>query len=217
MAQQVPLDDLFPFIQPAITSCPNGVVRSAILRAAIQFCKDSLAWSEWQDMIPVSNTIHTFEIDLPAKDCHLVAVREIWASNRELTPKNMAEIARMMPDWQTSQGDPQYYNQPSATEVRLFPIPVNQQVGTMVTIRAAFAPTVAATTLHPDLVNLYFEAITHGATYLLMSMPKQPWTDIQLADFHRNAFLTEIDKTKIEMLKDRTVSSNKVTPRKFGG
>lgn len=213
---QISLDELFPHILPTVGACPNAVARSMLLRAAIKFCKESLIWSVLGDALPIVDAVSTYEIDRPTTKSSLVLVRDVWASNRELTPKNMVEIAQLIPDWQTSQGSPQYYNQPSLTEIRVFPIPVDTVTGTVLTVRAAFAPTIDATAIDADLVTQYFEAITHGALGMLMVMPGQPWSNADLGAWHQAEFQAEIDKAKIEVMKDRTVSSNTVKPRRFG-
>lgn len=211
-----PLDSLFVYIQPEVTSCPNGLVRSAILRAAIEFCDITLANRVTDEGIPIINGIAANEIDTPNREVRLIEVLNIWAANRELIPKSMAQIVQLLPDWQTSQGDPVYYNQPSRKEFRVYPIPVNQTKTTL-TIRSAFAPLPTATHLDDDLVMLYAEAISAKAKAILMLPAGNPWTNPQLATFYANEFLAQCDKAKIEMLHDRTQGSLNVSPRRFGG
>lgn len=214
---QLSLDALFPHVMPSVGSaCPNPLARSMLLRAAIRFCKESLVWSVLGDALPIVDTVSTYEIDRPTGKAALVIVRDVWAAGQELTPKSMAEIAQLLPSWQTSQGSPAFYNQPSMTEIRVFPIPVSTPAGTVVTVRAAFAPTIDATMIDADLVNRYFEPLVHGALSLLMAMPNQPWSNPSLAAYHEGEIMTAIDKARIEMLKDRTVSSSRVKPVRFG-
>lgn len=282
------LDALFSYVQPEVPSCPVGLVRNAIRRAAIEFCEETLAYDVTTALIPLVNTVtvaanvftwggpaavplvgtrlsfpvsadsalvvgthyfvvnvvgsafqlsltlggaaitgitdnavafnavvDSFVIALPSAHDRLVMPRNIWASNRELVPKSMAQIALLLPDWQTSQGDPAYYNMPTSTSVRLFPLPVNQQVSSTLTIRAAFAPTITATQLGDDLINIYAEAVTMKAKSILMLMAKQPWSDPQMGAVYREDFMVKCDEAKIEMLHDRTQGSLRVSPRSF--
>lgn len=208
------IDSLFAYIQPEVPSCPVSMVRNAIKRAAIEFCEATLAHRVTEEGIPIVNGIAVIEIDTPSSEVRPIEVLNVWASNRELIPKNMTQITELIPDWQTSQGDPAYYNQPSRNEIRVYPIPADQ-IGATLTIRAAFAPLMTATKLDDDLAILYAEAISAKAKAILMLPPGNPWSSPQLAAFYANDFLARCDTAKIEMLHDRTQGSLRVSPRSF--
>lgn len=209
------IDSFFPYIQPDITSCPNGLVRNALVMSAIEFCKGSLAWNELQDPIVLVDSVNRYDIDIP-NGAQLVGLINLWGPSRELTPKTLNEITQVLPNWQTAQGNtPIVYTQPSPTEVMVFPIPINS-LGASLTPRAAYAPLPTASTLPDILLSRYVDAVAAGAKARLMRMSKQPWSDpASAAAFHQD-FLTEIDKARIEVLHEFVQGSLSVVPRKFG-
>lgn len=209
------LDTLFPLIQPELPSCPNTLMRSALLRATIAFCKESEAWLVINDAIPVVNNRHTFEIDIPNQYSRLLMIKNIWAEGRELSPKTMNEIGILIPDWRSSKGSPCYYNQPTPTEVRVFPIPTDQLKASVV-IRAAYVPLLGSLTIDDTLAELHYEPICMKAKAILMVMINQPWSNPAQSPVYAKDFKTECETSRIEAMHDRTQGSLTVTPRAFG-
>lgn len=209
------LDTLLPYIKPELPSCPNAMARNALLRAAIQFCEDSQAYIATMDPVTLIDGQHTYEVETPSSQSRLIEILNIFLPSGEMTPQTMGELSQRMPDWQTQNGDPVFYNMPNTKEVRVYPIPSSMN-GKQMTIRAAYAPIRTASYIDDDLVNLDFDTIAAGAKWLLMLMPGKPWSNPTLGEYYKGQFLTGIDKAKINAMHDGTRGSLRVQPRAFG-
>lgn len=210
------INELLPFIMPELSGCPAALARSALLRAAIQFCEDSQGYIATLDPMALVGGTHTYEVETPSSQSRLLIIKEISFGATEVLPKTMGQLAGVMPNWRTATGNaPVFYSRPSSTEIRLHPAPNSDATGD-VQIRAAFAPIRTADYLDDDLVNLSFEAIGAGAKWILMLMPGKPWSNPQLAEYYHSQFLAEIDKARIDAEHDFTQGSIYVQPRSFG-
>ena len=59
------VDDLLRYVLPDAPACPDVTAKIAVVNAAIEFCRETLAWDEIQEPTPVLDKIHTFDIDAP--------------------------------------------------------------------------------------------------------------------------------------------------------
>lgn len=209
------IDVILPHVLPDVSGCPAATARLAIIEAAIELCTKSGAWTEILDLVYTNNGTHSYELDLP-KDSRALLITDVWAGSRLLAPKTMAELSRVLPDWQTAQGDPSYYNQQNWEELRVYPTP-NNPASQALTVRAQLAPKRGATTFPDSLVDRRLQGIAAGALARLMLKPGQSWSNPQLAAFHQNVFLTDCGNARVEQFHERVQGSVRVTPRRFGG
>ncbi|WP_017879730.1 phage adaptor protein [Janthinobacterium sp. CG3] len=185
------------------------------MEAAIEFCTYSGAWSETLDFVYMSNGTHSYDLELP-KGSRALVISNVWTKSGSLVSKTMHEIAGLIPDWQTAQGQPVYYNQQNWDELRVYPTPNGTDLGTL-TVRTSLAPTRAATTLPNFLVDRYLQTIAAGALYRLLIVPAQGWSNPQLAAYFKTEFNAGCAAAKVEIFHDRVAGSARVTPRRFGG
>ncbi|MET3134957.1 hypothetical protein AAKU55_005260 [Oxalobacteraceae bacterium GrIS 1.11] len=210
------IDIFIPHILPSVLACPDFSIRSAIIEAAIEFCGDAGAWTETLDPIHMSAGTHSYELDVP-KDARALVVKNVWARNGALVAKTMDDIAALMPDWQSAQGTPAYYNQQDWDELRVYPTPGDGDAGGTLSVRASLAPTRGASTLPNFLVERHFQTIVAGALARLMLVPGQGWSNPQLAAYFKNEFRLACANAKVELFHDRVACNLRVAPRRFGG
>lgn len=208
------IDVFIPNILPSVIGCPDFSMRSAVIESAIELCTKASAWTETMDLVLLRQGSHSYEIDLP-KDARVLLVKNVWASKGELTSKTMTEIAGLIPDWQTAQGEPRYFNQLNWEEFRVYPIPNSSNAA--LTVRASLAPLRTSTTLPTSFVDRYFQGIVAGAIARLAIVPGQAWSNPQLAAYYKTEFNTACGEAKVEIFHDRVAGSMRVTPRRFGG
>jgi hypothetical protein len=209
-------DEFHPYIRVDALDCPDPVINSAVISASIEFCRDTLSWTEMQDYLPLVNGVADYEIDAPANS-RVIQVMDIWLNSSRIEPVTLKDLQRLMPNWSVATASaPSYFT--SAVErgaIRLFPRPMNVD-GQRLTARIALVPTAKATTL-PDFLGLhYFEVIASGAKARLMMMPSTSWFNAALAMTHRQLFADGVVSARIAELHDRTPSTVSVPYRKFG-
>lgn len=199
--------DLTQYIAGDVPGCPESTIRRALLAAAIEFCRETLAWDEIQDPITLGTNTPTYDIESPS-GARVVAIKQLSGPFGDLRPKTMAEIAQLLPDWQTAKsGLPAYYNSAvDLASIRVFPTPY-QPNGAQLTPRVAYAPTLAATTLPDTFVEERLDALLDGARARLMVQPQKAWSNPQLAGYHKDLFEAAKVDTRIELLHDRTPGS----------
>ena len=211
------IDDFHPLVLVDVLGCPAPLIDQALVLAAQEFCRNSLAWTESQDPVVLVDGVQDYELDTPAQSFAL-AVRDVWMAGRRLRPVTMAELQLSMPGWAagTSSAPTCYNASVERGSIRVFPIPAAANSQTMV-IRTAFAPALTATTLPDFLGTHHAEVLASGAKARLMMMPPdKPWSNPQLGMYHRQLFDNGIVDAKISELHDRVPGPLTVAPRRFG-
>jgi hypothetical protein len=198
-----------------VEGCPEITARRHLIQAAIHFCRITQAWMEVLDPAPIADKVATYELDLPT-GTRLVMVREVWGPHYALTPKSLPEVVRIIPAWQTQEGEPQFYNMLTWNELRIYPIPVNPPDGFALTVRAAVAPADTATDIPAAIAQRYRDAILARAKMTLMSMPNKAWTNVDQATINAVIYQSECDQASIARLTDGVASGGTAYPVRFG-
>lgn len=209
------VSDIVPFVAAEVPGCPEVLIKQSIVQTAIEFCTETMAWQEIQDPITIIDNVNEYDIDVPA-GARIVTVKDIWASNRKLRPVTMEQLFERIPNWQDARGsEPTYYNASADWKtIRIYPIPTESR-GAKLTMRAAYAPILTATTLPDEIVTKHLDGLTGGAKSRLMLMPGRSWTNAQMAGVYRIQFNDQMLKAKIDILHDRVQGSVSVRPHPF--
>ena len=210
------LDSFFPYILPEVPGCPDPTLRLQTALAAIEFCRETKAWSAIQDPIPLVDNQKEYVIPV-VTDSYVHDVRDVWLGNRRLTPRSMRAIQEEMPQWATAtSNEPIYYNQAATRgSLSVFPTPVNTN-GTSIVVRAVYVPTATAATLPAFLLERHLNIISAGVKAALMMMPAMPWSNPQMGVYYKSIFDDGVIKVRIEEAHDRVSGSVAVVPRRFG-
>lgn len=204
-----------PFVATEVIGCPDPTINQALLLTAIEFCRETKAWTEAQDPLPLVDGVSEYEMDTPI-GALVQTVRDVWIGSRRLQPVAMVELQSVMPDWRTAQGsEPSHYNLAGELPLlKVYPTPASPSQSMVV--RASYVPKMAATTLPDFLGNRHLEAIASGAKSRLLAMPGVAWANPELAMYHRAHFDKAILSTRIEEAHDRVPGTIRVQPRSFG-
>lgn len=210
------IQDLFTYILSEIPGCPDSQVIQAIRASAIELCVETHCWSDVLDPIPLQDGVSEYDVDAP-NGARVVTVREVWTANQQLQPVDMIALQERVPNWQSATSSiPTYYNTTSEPSVlRVYPIP-NSDAAAYLTIRAAFAPTLAATTLPDSMLNKYLETVVAGALSRLMFAPSKSWSNPQLAAYYSGEFSKGVVRAKTDTIHEKTQGSLTVKPIRFG-
>lgn len=209
------LSAFYPYVLPEVQGCPDPMLAQAVRSAVFEFCRETLAWTELQDAVPLVDGVADYELNVPS-GAFALTVRDVWVGARRLTPVTLRALGQAMPDWQTARGsEPSHYN--SAAErgvIRVFPMPLYATAA--LTMRVAYAPTATATTAPDFLGQRHMEAMAAGAKARLLLIPGMSWSNPALGAHYRTVFEGEIFQARIEEAYDRTPGSLSIRPRSFG-
>jgi hypothetical protein len=207
--------DLVPFVLPEVPGCPDALIKQNIVLSAIEFCTETLAWQEIQDSLIMIDGQPELDVEVPT-DARIVVIKDIWASSRKLSPVTMNQLFEKIPNWQDATGsEPSYYN--ASTDwrtIRVFPMPMGANRAKL-RMRAAYAPTLTATTLPDEITTKYLDGIVGGAKARLMAMHGKTWSNVQGAGIYRQQFNDSTVKARIDDLHDRVQGSLSVRPVSF--
>lgn len=210
------IEALLRYLLPDVPGVPDVTANQALLLSTIEFCVLTHAWDEIQDPVNLSDDENEYDIDVP-QGARVVAIKNIWTTAGELTPVTMSRLQQLLPSWQIATGPvPSYYNAPDDLgSFRVYPIPTDAG-GLGITLRAAYAPSLSATSVPDSVVNRYLETILCGAKHRLMATPGKGWSNAPLAVYHQQRFDDGVNRAKIDILHDKTQGSLKVKPVRFG-
>lgn len=210
------IEDFFPYVIPEVTGCPDPLAKMHIISAAAEFCRETLAWTDAQDPIPLVDGVSEYEIECPSQS-YALTVRDVTIGGVRLVPITMGQLPSVLPNWQTAQGnEPRYYNA-SGTRgyIQVYPIPA-ATTGQSMTVRAAFVPSSGASTLPDFLGQRHMEVIASGAKARLLAMLGVAWANPVAGAFHKQLFDAGVLDARIAEMHDRVPGSLQVTPRAFG-
>lgn len=210
------IDALLPQLLVELPGCPESLVASALVRACIEFCRNSEAWELTLDPITLVEGEHTYDLGSPA-GAQLVTIKNVWVGANALRPVTQADLQRVLPDWQSALGnEPAFYmGTPDWLSVRVYPIP-SSPVDTPMVVRAVFAPWLSARSLPDAIATRYFETLCAGAKATLMLVPQRAWSNPQLAVVYATQFAEGITNARNEALHNRAQGTVSVQPRRFG-
>lgn len=206
------LADFYPLILPECMGAPLPAVDSAIVRAAIRFCEQSLVWDVELDPIRPGSGVADYDLDLP-RDSALVNLTEVKLDGTPLRP--IASLASY-----ASSGDgsaPIGYMQPTMTEIRLVPTPPAGYGDHRLTVRAALKPDRNPNSIDDSLFNEWADGIAAGARSTLKRQPGKAWTDLQGATIDASEFATEVLQARSRALHGHVRGSLSIRPVTLGG
>lgn len=166
-------------VMPDVPGATNTVVEAAIKNTIIAFCEKSLILQRDHDPLSTIQGVKDYDFE-PSTSELVVKVMRAWFKSSELVPLAPDDIGRpeiyndTFAGADTTQSDPQYFLQKDERTFTLYPTP-SATIGNAITMRVAFKPTRASTTVKDVLYEDYFEVIGHGAKYRLMSSIGKPY------------------------------------------
>jgi hypothetical protein len=141
----------------------------------------------------VTKLEYLYPVTLPA-DTALAKALGAWLNDSPIEPIspddldtefNNTEFGWVGVNWRTDVNVPTRWYMPDDNTVGLLLAP---SAGGSLRINAALKPTRTSTTFPSWIYEKYLEVIASGAKARLMSIPKKPYTDLDLARYHRRIF-----------------------------
>lgn len=208
---------LVPNILPYAPGCPTPTAITYIKEAAREACERTLAWRVQigpTAIVPPGTSIYagtqgiSYVYDCPA-NTEVHAVLESSVNDVQLQPTTLEEAARLYPKWaevtgndaidQQIAGEPRTICQISPTEYILLPMTRKPLfAGDIFYLRmfVALKPTVEANNMDSSMLNELKDLIVHNALQRLLTMPKQNWTDAEMAGYHAKQYLFKLSERR---------------------
>lgn len=207
------LDDFFPYVLAEVPACPDITVRLALVQTAIDFCQKTLAWNTFNDPIRLLSGFRDYDLDAISQ-ARVLMVESLFLGAREVYARTTQELQSVMPDWQTAEGSPLYYNSPDSRDVvRVYPKP--NTTGDTLLAKVVYVPLSSATTLPDFLGNDHMDTIASGTKARLMMMPEPLWTNPAMSAYYQGAYSLARENERITQIHERTRGNLTVTPRRF--
>ena len=211
------LANLVTDVRASIPEVPKSVIQLYLLRAARTFCQETRAWRV-DFLLSVTGTIATQSLvsSLPT-GTELVDIISIknTGGGQPVSPRTYAWLDTNTSDWRSDTGlNANYYLMDGNNTIRWVPTP-SKTTANLYDVRVAVKPLRTATSLDTTLTNHYDEELINGTLGLLYMMPRKPWTDLNLAQYHQSMFMNSMPRARAEATDEfQTGVPRKV---KYGG
>ena len=211
------LTDLVPDIRSDIPEIPSFVAQRQLLRAARTFCEETRAWRTNIQISVIANTATVSLTTIVPTGTELVDIISMKNTNgyEPVHPRTFSWLDQNKSDWRSETDlNAIYYVLQGNNTLRLVPTPSTTTLN-LYDARIAVKPLMSATTLDDVLVNKHREALISGALGKLFLIPRKPWTDLELGQYHQAVFVNSWPRARAETADEfQTGVPRKV---KYGG
>ena len=199
----VTINSLLPRMRIMAPLVPEPVATFAMREAAIEFCRETKIVAEILPNITVVAGTSSYSLATTATPTQTrgVSARTVWLDGKELPPITASELEEDGTDWTDDTGTPTHYTQLTEGTLRLYPTPTAAGV---LRVRAATAPTTAATEVDNALGDRWWKALVAGALAHIFGIPGQPFSNPDLAALHSMNFAALADDAKLAAYKGYT-------------
>ena len=137
---------------------------------------------------------------------------DVWLDGTKLDPVSKDTLTQDYVDWVATTGTPSKYFLTASKDLRLYPIP---EVDGTLMASVSLVPKMTATVLPEFLLDDWYEAISNGALWILLSMPNAAWSNPNLAAYHGNLFSAAKGSARIASMRQFTREQQYVQPRRL--
>jgi len=198
-----------------IPEIPSFVAEKQYARALRELCEQARVWRVDDTLTTTANQATLSVTPLLPELTELVDIISVKpvSGASPVKPKTQKWLDENESDWRSSTGlTAHYYMLESDGVLRLTPTPTSA-VGYYV--RAAVKPTEEVQDVSDLVINKYSELLISGAKGHLFMIPRKPWTDLKMAQYHRAVFMAGIPDARSEAADEfQTGVARKV---KYGG
>lgn len=190
-----PVSEFTDEIRMEMPGCHDGIIDRAVIHSAIEFCRETDAWSYSHEDVPLVLDESEYEFWLPEGSIIHRILNMENASGKQVEEKSQTWLGSNVSLWRTATGA--VVEHITFTESPIFlvtPIPTADDADGLTGILLSLLPVVGATSVGDVLANRYFETICFGAKARLFSMAGVDWSDSAMAAQQRMWFDTGMKK-----------------------
>lgn len=187
------LSDFNQLIRIFVPGAPDNAIEFAVRESARRFC--SLSWFVRRSIsVTLVNGTSTYTLTAADSDEEVVGVHAVELDGQPLDATKPELV-------QQQSGTPKcFYFEPTNT-LTLDPVPDANIAGEVASVRVAVQPTLSTTSVPDELVREYRQCIANGAIAWLMNVPKQPWSDPNMAQQMEQKYMAQVMRAKETALR----------------
>lgn len=182
-------EDAYQHVMPYVPGAPDQTVLYHLRQSAIDWCTRTLCWQSDLDTIPTVIDQDTYEIPIPI-DSSLVKILGWNIDAGEPLACTTAAIGRKLK--LCGSGADALWT-PDKISVVVNPTPA--EAGKEILLNVALKPTQDALEMPTFIYEQYIQHISAGAIARIAALPRQPWTDLQLAAMKGGEFEQTLNRT----------------------
>ncbi len=197
----------YPDVLVHVPGCPYPLVDHHLRVATIELCQRS---KRLKFDMPAFDTVAdtpTYPL-APGTKMETVSIIDAAVAGKPIDPATRSELSTG-DDWSTETGQPTKYLMDGDDEtVRLWKMP---DAAYTVILTLAIKPAEDATGVEQWFADRYRRTIARGALAELLALPKQPWTDLNMAAIRFEQFEEGVRAAEAQGLKDGTSAPLRTT------
>lgn len=204
------LDEFLPQILTYAPGCPVPVAFDHIRSAAQRLCERARIWRE-SDRITVSADESIIVVPDGAV---LYEIERAYFNGMPLDPVSVSDLDRLCPGWQRGAADgrvgmPRWITQMEPNSIRVLPFPVD---GGDLDVSLFVKPSEDCEELPDFFADQYRRVIADGALSEILVLPKQNFSDANLAGFFASRFERELDRLSTMNLRGQQRAPIRTVP-----
>ena len=211
------LTELVADVQVSIPEIPTFVAERQLLRAIREFCQETRAWRSNFQISVIADLATVAMGSLLPSDTELVDIISVKnvGGGEPVHPATYSWLDKNRTDWRSETDiNAMYYVINSNNVLRLIPTP-STTTAQLYNVRACVKPTLGASAIDDLLISHYREDFINGALGYLYLIPRKPWTDLKLAQYHKASFVNSWTGARVAATEEfQTGIPRKV---KYGG
>lgn len=172
----------YDMLMPELPGCPQAAADHALRQSAVEFCEQSLVWQAFHPEVAISAGTADYAFS-PPEGTRVHAISRAALDGSELEAF-VPGAGGSLHGQQGGLGSPRYVIGGTA-RFTLAPEPAAAGVLAMT---VALKPSPDSQGIEDWLFDEYREPIVHGTLARLMLSPKKPYSNIELAAYHRQQF-----------------------------
>jgi hypothetical protein len=200
-------------VLPDVPHCPQPVAKNAIRNAAIEFCERSFVYQADHPAIAAVQDQGEYTY-APGTGLKVVRPEMVWYDKKQLTPMTRDDLDRLYAYWPDESGTPIYFVQEQLEKLIVVPKPA-AALADAIRLKVSVKPTRASVDIDDAMHEKYLEAIACGAKARLFAMKKKPWTDNELAVYHKQMFDAAIATARLHAARGHTRARMRVRAHFF--
>lgn len=187
------LSDFNQLVKIFLPGCPEPTIEFAVRRAARRFC--SLSWFARRSIeVTLVEGQAVYSLSPSSTDEEVVGVHAVEYNEQPLDPTKPELV-------ETVSGTPKCWYFEPARSLTLNPYPDANVAGDTINVRIAVQPTLTTDVISDNTVREYQQCIADGAIAWLLAVPKQPWSDGNMAQAMERKFLAQVMRAKESSLR----------------
>jgi len=210
---------VFGDIAANVAGVPDVVLQFYMNKVVIDLCERAKVWRVNYAAISLAPNTYQYTVVSPVAQSELstILLAKVYLGStakwKDLDVVTTEQVFEVYPDWpQTAEiKEPTAVTRLDEASIAIVPVPDAAQAYTLY-LYAAIRPTLAATGVDSTIYATYRRAIYHGVIHELMMMPKRPWSNEKLAEYHGKQWEYMVNSARARANKSFSRANLSVVP-----